>query len=478
MITPDAHSPLFSSPVIVVGAGPAGLAAAYQLSKRGQAVICLEADALVGGISRTVEYRGFRFDIGGHRFFTKYEVVRNLWREVLPDELLIRSRLSRIYYRQRFFYYPIRPLNALLNLGVWESLQIALSYARAQLFPRRPEASFQDWVANRFGYRLYSHFFKAYTEKVWGIPCTEIRAEWAAQRIKGLSLLSTVQNALFKSRAPHVKSLIEQFEYPRLGPGQMYERMAERVREMGNRVLLGHRVEKLVHDGRRVTRAVVRTAGGEIQYDVRHLISSMPLTELVRCLSPAPPAPVLDAAGRLHYRALLTVNLLLDRTEQLPDTWIYIHDPQVRVGRVQCFRNWSPDMVPRPTWSSRGLEYFCTAGDELWQMDDTDLIEIARQEMRVLQLCDPRDVFDAFVIRMPRCYPVYDATYRQHLQVIRDYLARFDNVYPVGRCGLFKYNNSDHSILTALLTVENLFGAQHDVWAINADDEYLEEQKL
>ncbi|RLC78501.1 MAG: FAD-dependent oxidoreductase, partial [Chloroflexi bacterium] len=349
------------------------------------------------------------------------------------------------------------------------------SYLKAQLRPHNPEESFEDWVSNRFGYRLYQHFFKTYTEKVWGIPCSDIRAEWAAQRIKGLSLISTVMNALFKSRGLQVKSLIEEFQYPRLGPGQMYERMMERVQEMGNRVLLRHRVIRLLHDGSRVRRVVARTPHGEQEFPANHVISSMPITGLVKSLSPAAPAAVLSAAGQLEYRALLTVNLLLNVEEHLPDTWIYVHDPQVRVGRVQVFNNWSPYMIPDPKRSSRGLEYFCTAGDDLWNMDDAALIEMGKREMRHLQLCDPRDVFDAFVIRMPGCYPIYDAHYREHVEKIRAYLSRFDNLHPVGRAGLFKYNNSDHSMLTAFLTVDNILGAHHDVWAVNADDEYLEE---
>lgn len=464
-------------PIVVIGAGPAGLAAAYDLSKRHQPTVCLEADTLVGGISRTVEYKGFRFDIGGHRFFTKYQVVRDLWHELLGDELLLRPRLSRIYYRNRFFYYPIRPINALAGLGPWEAVLIALSYSKAQLRPRRPEESLEDWVSNRFGYRLYRHFFKTYTEKVWGIPCTEIRAEWAAQRIKGLSLTSALRNAFFKSRGPRVKSLIEQFEYPRLGPGQMYERMVERVREMGNRVLLQHRASRLVHDGQRVTKVIAHTPQGEREYPASHVISSMPITELVKSLYPLPPTAVLSAADSLKYRAILTVNLLLNCEEHLPDTWIYIHDPQVQIGRVQLFKNWSPWMVPTQTQSSRGLEYFCSEGDELWTADDEALIEKGKEEIGYLQLCRPEDAFDAFVIRMPKCYPVYDTHYRKHLDTIRAYLAQFDNLHLVGRTGLFKYNNSDHSILTALLVVENLFGADHDVWAIDADDEYLEEAR-
>lgn len=472
----DAEQRMPTEPVVVVGAGPAGLAAAYELSKRQERVLCLEADRIVGGISRTVEYRGFRFDIGGHRFYTKYDVVRDLWHEVLGDELLVRPRLSRIYYHNRFFHYPIRLLDSLIGLGPWEAVLIAASYLRARVLPRRPEQTFEDWVSNRFGYRLYHHFFKAYTEKVWGVPCSEIRAEWAAQRIKGLTLTSAVINAIAKPQKARVKSLIEQFEYPRLGPGQMYGRMAELVRGMGNDVLLEHRVLSVVHQGPRVTEVVVQGPEGTIVYPAQHVISSMPISELIKTLSPAPPAHVLSAARQLRYRSLLTVNLLLDRAERLPDTWIYVHDPRVQVGRIQFFRNWSPFMTPDDGQSSRGLEYFCSEGDALWTADDASLVELGKRELQELELGEPGDVFDAFVVRMPKCYPVYDAHYAENLQTIQTYLRGFENLQPVGRCGLFKYNNSDHSILTALLAVENLFGADHDLWSVNADDEYLEEE--
>jgi len=436
------RSKVSQSPIVVIGAGPAGLAAAYELSKRRQDVVCLEADIQVGGISRTVEYRGFRFDIGGHRSFTKYDVVDDLWHEVMGHEMLIRPRLSRIYYRNRFFYYPIHPLDTLKGLGPQEALLIGLSYLKAQLAPSQPEETFEDWVANRFGYRLYEHFFKSYTEKVWGIPCTEIRADWADQRIKGLSLISTLRNALLKPRNSEVKSLIEEFEYPRLGPGQMYERMAERVRQMDNQVLLQHTVTRLLRDGGRITEVIVQTPQGERTYPARDVISSMPITDLIRSMSPPAPPAVLAAAAQLKYRALLTVNLLLNHEEYLPDTWIYIHDPSVKVGRVQFFKNWSPDMIPTPHQSSRGLEYFCTEGDALWTAADDALIALGKKEMEHLQLCDTGEIFDAFVVRMPKCYPVYDGHYKACMKTIRSYLVtQFDNLHPVGRDGLFKHNN-------------------------------------
>jgi len=460
--------------VLVVGAGPAGLAATLDLSKRGERAVCLEADRVVGGLSRTVSHQGFRFDIGGHRFFTRYAVVRDLWAETLGDDLLRRPRLSRIFYRGRFFHYPIRPLDALAGLGLRASALAGLSYLEARARPVRPERTFEDWVANRFGRRLFEHFFQTYTEKVWGIPCHELQAEWAAQRIQGLSLASAVLGALRRRGPSRVKSLIDEFDYPRLGPGQMYEAMAQRVERLGNEVRLGHRVRRIEHDGRRVRRVVAETGSGAWSARPAHLVSSMPVTSLVRSLHPAAPDDVLAAAESLRYRALLTVNLLLARPETLPDTWIYVHDPAVRVARVQLPHNWSPDLVPSATQCSRGLEYFCDEGDRLWRTADASLVTRGVGELQALGLCGAEDVFDGFVVRTPRCYPVYDSQYRRHLARIRSYLDRFDNLHPVGRAGLFKYNNADHSILTALLAVENILGARHDVWAVNADDQYHE----
>lgn len=464
--------------VLIIGGGPSGLTAAYQCGRKHIRAVCFEADLVLGGISRTVEYRGFRFDVGGHRFFTKIPQVSALWHEVLGDEFLTRNRLSRIYYNGRFFHYPLQPWNALSGLGMIRSAMILASYLKARILPSRPEDSFEKWVANRFGPYLYRIFFKTYTEKVWGIPCDQIRAEWAAQRIKGLSLWSAVISSFHKPRTV-IKSLISEFQYPRLGPGQMYETMGRKAVELGSEIRLHSRVVAVHHEGGRISGLTVRSGhdGTESFVPGTDLISSMPLTELVLRLDPPAPEEVLSAARSLRFRGLLTVNLLVDRPQQLPDTWLYIHDPSVNVGRIQFFANWSPFMVPDASKSSLGLEYFCWEGDRLWSMDDDALIALAKEEINRLGLLDPAHVFDAFVIRMPKSYPVYDERYREHVEVVKEYLDRFVNLQLCGRYGLFKYNNMDHSILTALYAVENILGAAHDVWSVNADDAYHEEAR-
>jgi len=462
--------------VLVIGAGPSGLTSTYDLAKRSIPVMCFEADRMVGGISRTIEYKGFRFDVGGHRFFSKIQRVNDLWQEILGDEFLRRPRLSRIYYNGKFFYYPLQPMNALLGLGLLCSAQILGSYFKAKLPIAAEERTFEQWVTRRFGARLYNIFFKTYTEKVWGIPCTEIRAEWAAQRIKGLSLYSAVANALFKQNKV-IKTLIDEFNYPRLGPGQMYETMAHKAEKLGGEIRLEHRVSEIQHDKGWLTGVCVASPDGVYVETGTDFISTMPITELVLSLRPEPPREVICAARALRYRSLLTVNLLMDRPENLPDTWIYVHDPSVKMGRVQCFANWSPYMVPDVNHSSMGLEYFCWEGDDFWSMPDDELLALGKTEIGRLGLVDPNTVFDGFVVRMKKCYPVYDEAYQGHLETIRNYLTGFNNLQLCGRYGLFKYNNMDHSILTALFAVENILGANHDVWSINADDDYHEEVK-
>lgn len=460
--------------VIVIGGGPSGLVATYDLSKRKIPAVCLEADRMVGGISRTIEYKGFRFDVGGHRFFSKIQAINDLWREILGDEFLRRPRLSRIYYNGKFFNYPLQAMNALLGLGLTASAQILGSYLQAKVVPSSEETTFEQWVTNRFGSKLYNVFFKTYTEKVWGVPCTEIRAEWAAQRIKGLSLYSAVVNALFKQKEV-IKTLINEFNYPRLGPGQMYETMAHKAEILGGKIRLEHRVKEIQHESGRVTGVCVGGLNGVNVEAGTDFISTMPITQLILSLRPEAPEEVINAARALRYRSLLTVNLLMDRPEDLPDTWIYVHDPSVKMGRIQCFANWSPYMVPDESHSSMGLEYFCWEGDDFWSMPDDELLALGKSEIGRLGLVDPNAVFDGFVIRMPKCYPVYDEAYKGHVETIRDFLKGFRNLQLCGRYGLFKYNNMDHSMLTALLAVENILGADHDVWSINADDEYHEE---
>lgn len=459
-----------------MGAGPAGLSAGYELAKRGVTVTIIEKDNVVGGISRTVCHNDFRFDIGGHRFFTKINRVNNLWQEVLPDEFLRRPRLSRIYYNNKFFNYPLKPMNALMGLGIFNSLSILVSFVATKIKPYAHEDTFEQWVSNRFGKKLYRIFFKTYTEKVWGIPCDQIEAEWAAQRIKGLSLVSAIKAALFGDKGKKITTLIEEFDYPRFGPGQMYETMAEKIKAMGGEILMNCSVDGLVEADGKVTGVKITDNDNQKRtIEGTDILSSIPLTELVKMFKSAP-SEVIEAADKLSYRSLLTVNLMMNRGETFPDTWIYIHSPDVKVGRVQCFKNWSPDMVPSGDVSSLGLEYFCSEGDQLWNTADEDLVSLGKDEIDKLSLADSGTVFDAFVIRTPKTYPVYSIDYTNYLVKLKDYVCTISNLQCIGRNGMFKYNNMDHSILSGLLAVDNILGANNDLWAINTQDQYHEER--
>jgi protoporphyrinogen oxidase len=485
---------------VVIGAGPGGLAAAWELSGLGLDAVVLEQDAVVGGIARTVTYQGYRFDIGGHRFFSKVSRVREMWDELLGEDFLERDRMSRIYYGGRFFHYPLRPASALLGLGPVEASRVLLSYAAAQLAPIRDERTFEHWVVNRFGRRLYEIFFKTYTEKVWGMPCSEIGAEWASQRIKNLDLKAAIKSALLGSRTVDgevITTLIDRFHYPRLGPGMMWERCRDRLAERGIPTHTGARVTRVRHDGRRVRAVTVREgiggdptgrssddngAGGthcglEVEREIAadHVIASMPLSALARVLDPAPPAAVLDAASSLRYRDFLTVGLIVERADVFPDTWLYVHAPEVKLGRIQNFKNWSPEMVPDPRRTSLGLEYFVQRGDELWCMDDAALVELGTLECETLGLLRRDEVVGGTVIRMPRAYPVYDDAYRTALPLLRDYMLRFENLHVVGRNGQHRYNNQDHSMLAGMLAARNVAGESHDVWAVNVESDYHEE---
>lgn len=466
--------------VAIIGAGPGGLTAAYLLLKAGARVTVLEGDNVVGGISRTARYKGYRFDIGGHRFFTKITPVEQLWHEILGKEFISVPRLSRIYYDGKFFDYPLKAANALGGLGLVQAVLIMLSYIKARLWPSPVEDNLEQWVSNRFGTRLYRIFFKTYTEKVWGIPCTEIRSEWAAQRIQGLSLAKAIISAAsLQKRSTKIKTLINEFQYPRLGPGQMWEMTRDRILEMGGAVLMEHYVTAVeLADGKAVA-VRAKTADGEQRIAADHVISTTDVRALVAAFDPPVPAPVRAAGDGLRYRDYLVVALMIDRAKLFPDNWIYIHSPEVKVGRIQNFNNWSEAMVPEPDKTTcLGLEYFCFEGDGLWASKDEDLIALATKELRSLNLIGDAKVFDGTVVRMRKAYPTYDGAYREHLDNVRAYIDTIPNVHCVGRNGMHKYNNQDHSMLTSMMSVWNMQGASHDVWSVNTDFEYHEEMKL
>jgi protoporphyrinogen oxidase len=457
---------------LVLGGGPAGLTAGLLLGRAGGNVIVLEAESQVGGLAKTVEVDGYRFDLGGHRFFTKSLEVDALWREVLGDEFLLRPRMSRIYWNNRYLDYPLRGGDVIRKLGPVELARCMASYLHVAARRDKADETFEDWVSNRFGRRLFELFFKSYTEKLWGVPTTEIRAEWAAQRIRGLSFFSAAKAAFFGNKGNKVKSLISEFNYPRYGPGQMWEAMARAIEEQGGEVLLDAPVERLELAGGRILEV---EAGGVLYELPDAVISSLPLRDVVEMAHPHPARDVLDAARGLRYRDFLTVALVVDGEDLFPDNWIYIHEPKVRVGRIQNYRSWSPWMVPDPSKACVGLEYFCFAGDELWTMSDDDLVDLAATELEQLGLATRSKVERGFVSRVPKAYPIYDSNYAGRVQSIRSWLDGIENLQQVGRNGLHRYNNSDHSMLTAMRAVDNvLAGAHHDIWEVNAESVYHE----
>ncbi|MBE9092834.1 NAD(P)/FAD-dependent oxidoreductase [Tychonema sp. LEGE 07203] len=460
-------------PVAIVGAGPAGLTAAYELVKQGIIPVVLEKGDKVGGIARTETYKGYRFDIGGHRFYTKVEAVQQLWQEVLGNKFIKVPRLSRIFYRGKFFNYPISAFNTLFNLGIIESTLIILSYVKVRIWPLPEETTFEQWVINRFGERLYKTFFKTYTEKVWGIPCSEIQADWAAQRIKGLSLTTAIINALFGSN--DTKTLIKEFDYPALGPGMMWEKFAEDVENKDGKVYLDTKAISFEREGNKIKSITAEQNGELVEYSADNFITSMPISALIARLKPQPPEEVLHAARSLKYRDFLIVALIVDRRDLFPDNWIYIHSPEVKVGRIQNFKNWSAALVPDVSKSCLGMEYFCSVGDEVWEMSDAELVELATRELVGLGLATTAEIEDGVVIRQLKAYPVYDGEYRGHLQVLEGFLKGIENLQTIGRNGMHRYNNQDHSMLTGLLAARNILGEKHDLWDVNTERSYYED---
>lgn len=475
--------------VAIIGAGPAGLTAGYLLTKQGKTVAIIEKDeTYVGGISRTVEHEGYRFDIGGHRFFSKSQQVVDLWNEILPDDFIQRPRMSRIYYEGKFYSYPLRAFEALTNLGILRSTACMASYLWRKAFPIKDVRSFEDWTTNQFGEKLYSIFFKTYTEKVWGMPCNEMSADWAAQRIKGLSLMSAVIDGVKRSlglnKKPNdgmaTKTLLETFRYPRLGPGMMWDAARDKIIATGKgQVLMGHALEQVAAIGPNDEgfgwSMTANGPDGTAQIRAKDVISSAPMRELSKRLHPLPQSTL--QANNLRYRDFLTVALMVKSEDLFPDNWIYIHDERVQVGRVQNFRSWSPEMVPDEDMACVGLEYFCFEGDGLWSSSDEELVELAKREMEILGLCDPARVTGGAVVRQEKAYPVYDDEYEANVDAMRIELEEnHPSLHLAGRNGMHRYNNQDHAMMTAMLTVENILAGKrvYDTWCVNEDAEYHE----
>jgi protoporphyrinogen oxidase len=464
--------------IAIIGAGPGGLTAAYLLAKAGQQTVLFEKDPqYVGGISRTESYRGFLFDVGGHRFFSKSVEVGNFWNEILGKDMLVRPRSSRIYYNRKFYSYPLEAFDALKKLGLRESAICILSFLQGRLFPFPNPANFEQWVRNQFGKRAFSIFFKTYTEKVWGMSCREISADWAVQRIRGLSLGVAIKNSFFKNgkKDPQktIKTLIGSFLYPRKGPGMMWEECSRKAQAMGALVKMNAEVRALrFQEGK----WEIRLSDGSSMGEFDQVVSSAPLDHLVPALIPRPAACALQAASSLRYRDFIMVVLILRDRQAILDNWIYIHDPDIRMGRIQNFKSWSSEMVPDPSMVAYGLEYFCFAQDPIWNYPDEELIALGTRELELLGLVNREEIRDGYVIRQAKAYPVYDQGYKEHIGRIRSELKDYPGLQLIGRNGMHKYNNQDHSMMTAMLAVKNILSGkiEYDLWKVNEDAEYLE----
>ncbi len=463
--------------VVIIGAGPAGMGCAHTLARADQPSLIVERDTTPGGLCRTINFSGYLFDIGGHRFLSDSEEINRIWREVMGDDMLRVRRLSRIYYKRRYFNYPLSFFNTFRNLGPIESFLCVISYLRCRFSRPGDEDTFKGWITNRFGRRLYEVFFKAYTEKVWAVDCRDISADWAIQRIRGLSLRVAIQGAIFGMDKNAPKTLRDEFLYPRNGPGEFYRRLEGMVHVRGGQFAFCKEITGLKHDGKRILSAEIQDLqdGKRGDLPVEYLFSSMPLPVLIKLFDPRPPQDVLSAAGKLHFRSLIVVNVILDKEHTFPDQWIYVHSPEVRLGRIQNYKNWSPTMVVDSRRTSLGLEYFCNEMDDLWNMNDVDLIDYALGELEQTGIVSRRHLINGFVVRRPNVYPVYSLGYQKDVNILRNYLGHLSNLQTIGRGGLFRYDNSDHAMLTGICAARNFLGTGPcDVWGVNTDRSYLE----
>jgi protoporphyrinogen oxidase len=466
----------------ILGAGPAGLAAAVELCKHGiHSLVLIDRNSLPGGLARTERCGIARFDVGPHRFFTKNAEINRLWHQTLGSDFRPVERVTRVLFNHKLFRYPIRAGEVLFKLGAAESAKAILSYAEARLGARADPVTFEDWVVRQFGRKLYDIFFKTYTEKVWGIPCGEIGAEWAAQRIKGLDILQTLKKAVFPRSTGQAKSLVDRFHYPVLGAGQMYEVMCEQVTGLGAKAMLGTSVVGVTRRGDEIASVIVRTPDGcLVNVTANHFFSSIPITHFIKILVPPEPEAVARAAEALYYRDHITVNLVVDGEDFFPDQWIYVHSPDVRMARIANYNNFSKAMVGEKGKTALSVEYFTFQREDLWQSPDATLVELAADELAYLRLVPKRAIEQAWVVRETESYPTYYLGYQEPYQILRSCLDRFVNLSPIGRGGMYKYNNQDHSALTGLLAARNylaLPGSPHNVWDINIDAEYHEEMQ-
>lgn len=467
---------MVDKPVAIIGAGPAGLNAAHELAKNNILSTVFEKSDRVGGISRTETHKGYRFDIGGHRFFTKNQKIQEIWEETLKKEFLSVPRKSKIYYQGKYFNYPLSLFNAVSQISIFENILVILSYLKVRIRPYKHEETFDQWVSNRFGRRLFNIFFKTYTEKVWGIPCNEIKSDWAAQRIKGLSLSEALLNALSGNHNTH--TLVNKFHYPSKGSGMMWEQFRKTIEIQGSKVCLHSELIGIKHNGSRITDVCYKNKDQkESTLPVQHLISSIPLPQLISMMDPKPPAKVIAASCNLCFRSFIFVVLIVAQQECFSDQWIYVHNSDVKVGRIQFFNNWSSELIAEPGKRLLGMDYFCNQDDQDWKMSDQQLIDRATQELCRLNITTSHLVEDGIVVREPYAYPIYNNNYDKHLAIIQNYITGFENLQTIGRNGMHRYNNMDHSMISGILAAQNILGASHDLWSINEDKEYLEGKK-